>query len=571
MRKSFLLLVFLLFILWAYSQITNPYGFANPLRIPLLINGSFGELRGNHFHSGIDIKTEEREGLDILSAADGYVSRIRVSAWGFGKALYVTHPNGYTTVYGHLRDFNQVLNDYIRQQQYKAQSFEIDINLSEDQFQVKQGDVIAYSGNTGSSGGPHLHFEIRDTKTEKPMDPYLFGIKPIDDIPPLLKSITIYALDSASYNGSEKEKNHIALRKNSENIYVPVHTAPVDLSGRIGLGIELIDYIPGLSSKLGVSSITLKLNSTIIYHFDITSFAFDETRYINSHVDYEEKIRRGKIIQKSFIAPGNKLSVYVEKGNGVINPKPGEHLHFEYIVVDNAGNISIAELEANGVYTAKSSKSEFKKDCNQNKLFYYDKVNIFSASDVAVQIPAGALYDSLYFCYEVSADPGKYFSDVYFVHDKYTPVHSAYTLKIKPKDLPANLQNKAFIASIENGNLSYEGNTIENEFISAKVKKFGAFAIAVDTIAPTITPLNFKCNSSIRGKELRLKIGDNLSGVATYRGEINGQWVLFELDGKTGILSHQFTLPAEGKDHKLKLKVVDNLKNEKTFECSFRR
>ena len=561
------------FLLTAQAQdslTVNHYGFINPLKIPLLINGTFGELRGNHFHSGVDLKTEEREGLDVLAVADGYVSRIRVSAWGFGKALYITHANGYTTVYAHLQKYNDAIEKYIKAQQYQRQSFEIDINLKEDLIKVKQGEVIALSGNSGSSAGPHLHFEVRDTKTEKPMDPYLFGIKPADDLPPLLKSITVYALDSMSYNGSSSPKNRLSLRKSGDK-YVTSLKEPLPLSGKIGLGIELVDYMPGLPNKLGVSSISLEVNGKIIYHYDITSFAFDETRYINSHVDYEEKIRNSRIIQKSFVEPGNKLSVYAVKSNGIINPKPGEQLHFKYTVVDNAGNVSISELEAKGEFTPQRSIKPKSKGCAAEVIFPFNKVNTFTNTDVTVEIPVGVLYDTILFCYDKSPNPGNYFSDVYFILDKYTPAHNSYNLSIKAVDVPAHLQNKVFIAYVDGGSLSYEGGIYNKGIITTRTKRFGAFVVAADTVAPVINPVNFKCNHSISGKELRIKISDNLSGVSTYKGEIDGEWVLFEFDGKSGIISHTFDKLADGRQHKLKIKVTDAVKNETVLECEFRR
>jgi murein DD-endopeptidase MepM/ murein hydrolase activator NlpD len=548
----------------------NHYGFINPLKIPLLINGSFGELRGSHFHSGIDIKTEEREGLEVLAVADGFVSRIRVSAWGFGKALYISHPNGYTTVYAHLRNFNETIEQYIKAQQYKRQSFEIDINLNEDLIKVKQGELIAYSGNTGSSAGPHLHFEVRDSKTEKAMDPYLFGIKPNDDLPPVLKSITIYALDTISYNGSATAKHRVVLRKSGDK-YVPAFKEPLELSGRIGLGIELIDYMPGLNNKLGVATITLTVNDKIIYHFDITSFHFYETRFINSHLDFEERARSGRIIQKSFIEPGNKLSAYVEKNNGIIYPKPGEHLTFKYTVIDNAGNISVCEFEANGVYTPKRSVKAVSAECVAQQFFSFDKLNKFSNAEITLEIKPGVLYDDLHFCYDVSPNPGRYYSPVHFIHDKYTPAHTSYSLSIKAEELPAHLEKKAFIAYLENGSLAYKGGTFSKGMITTKVRRFGAFVIAADTTPPVIKPVNFKCGASIKGNELRIHISDDLAGITSYRAEINDRWELFEFDGKSGILSHQFTTPAAGKQHQLKLRVVDAVKNESILECSFRR
>jgi murein DD-endopeptidase MepM/ murein hydrolase activator NlpD len=548
----------------------NPFGFINPMKVPMLINGTFGELRGSHFHSGIDIKTEEREGLEVFAVADGYVSRVRVSAWGFGKALYITHPNGYTTVYAHLRNFNDAIEKYIKAQQYKRQSFEIDINLNEDLIKVKQGELIAYSGNTGSSAGPHLHFEVRDSKTEKPMDPYLFGFKPEDDLPPLLKSITIYALDTLSYNGSAQAKHRITLRKSGDK-YVPAFKEPLELSGKIGLGIELIDHMPGLANKLGVASITLSLNNKIIYHFDITSFHFYETRFINSHLDYEERARSGRIVQKSFIDPGNKLSAYVEKGNGIIYPKPGEHLTFKYTVIDNAGNVSVCEFEAKGVYTAKRSVKAVTVECVAQQLFSYAKINKFSNADVSVEIPLAVLYDDLHFCYDVSPNPGKYYSPVHFIHNKYTPAHTSYSLSIKAEELPAHLEKKAFIAYLENGSLAYEGGIFGKGIITANVRRFGAFVIAADTTPPVIRPVNIKCGTTVRGNELRIHISDDLAGITSYRAEIDGRWELFEFDGKSGILSHQFATPAEGRQHQLKLRVVDAVKNESILECGFRR
>jgi hypothetical protein len=293
----------------AIGQNTYPQNyFRNPLDIPISLAGSFGELRPNHFHSGIDIKTNSRENLNVYAVADGYVARIRVSANGFGNALYINHPNGYTSVYGHLNAYNPVIALYLKNMQYAKESFEVDLFPQAHELPVKKGDIVALSGNTGSSGGPHLHFELRETKTEITINPQLFGYEIEDRVPPAIQAIKLYPLsNSSAINGLNNSASFLV--KGKAGNYTLAVSNPIEAHGNIVMGIITSDAQTSAGEKNGVYSIEIKMDGKRYYFHELDKFGFNETRGINSHIDYEERMKSKNTIQRSCVAPNNHLSI----------------------------------------------------------------------------------------------------------------------------------------------------------------------------------------------------------------------------------------------------------------------
>lgn len=555
--------------------------FRCPLDIPICLAGNFGELRTNHFHTGLDIKTGGKEGLKVHAAADGYVSRIAVQSVGYGNALYITHPNGYTTVYGHLSAYAPEIQKFLRQTQYKTESFEQDIKLDSNQFPVKKDDIVAYSGNTGSSGGPHLHFEIRETATEKPINPLLFCFNVPDDIAPVIQAIKIYPLDTNSYvkviydaNGKTLLKTLTATYgqnvkvfayKKGDNYYLK-NVTHLQAEGRIGFSVEAIDYKDHDFNKIGVYSIELCVNEEEIYHKAMNKLDFDLKRYINTHVDYAERIKTGKWFEKCYVSPNNALPIYDSvKNRGIVVIKPGTKYHISFYLNDYNNNSSDLTFDVTSPET-KPALPPVEKD--YDSILAYDKPHNINLGNVYINVPKDIFYDDVEFSYKDEPPTKHSYSDVYRLCNSAIPCQDYFDIGIKADNLPARLQSKACILSYASG---YLGGTYDNGWVKAKTRTLGKFFISADTIAPTIVPINIKNGRSMaKQSQIRFLLRDNMSGVKSYRGTIDGHWVLFQHDAKRALIYYTFDDHCPPGMHKLDLTATDDRNNTRTVEMEFR-
>lgn len=565
-KFSLLITLFSVFNLAQAQQIfsTNKYpitDFRQPLDIiPPALAGSFGEIRGNHFHSGIDFRTNQREGYPVYAVADGYISRLRVQNSGFGQALYVNHPNGFTTVCGHLQRFSPKIATIVKNLQYEKKSFEIDEFADEILIPVRKGEIIAWSGNRGSSGGPHLHFEIRDTKTEETINPQFFGINIPDNIPPIIHSLYVYRLNGKTFNESTP-KQAIGISGASGNYKA---LAPISLTGEAGFGIVVTDRHNGLSGTNGVYSIQLELDGKIIYTSALERFSFENSKAINSHIDYPTYLNSKRSIQKSFVDPGNPLKIYSGLVNsGRINFNDGATHQLRYIITDSKGNASVLPFIVNAG-TATMAVAPIPSGI----VYPFNKVNEFNNDEVKVVLPQGTLYNDLNFTYKRLPKPtGNAWSSVHQVHNRFTPLHVGFNLWIKADLLPENLRNKALIVSTGG---SSQGGSFENGYLKATPRNFGSFYIAIDTIAPRIIPVNISNGKSMVGlSKMTFKISDNLSGIKSFNGYIDGKWVLMEFDSKTATLWHSFDERTSSGNHTFELVVTDVKENTRNYKISF--
>jgi len=538
--------------------------FRYPLDLPPVTAGTFGELRPNHFHSGLDFKTNQTTGIPVHAAADGYVSRLRVEFGGFGHAIYITHPNGYTTVYGHIERFSPAMTKLIRDSQYKAKNFAVDFTLQPLQIQVCKGDVIAWSGNAGASEGPHLHFEIRDAKTEETINPQLFGLTIADKIPPTIYAIGIYHLDGEPF--SEKTPRQFLPITGKNGHYRLLKPGAVNVNGQTGFGITATDVTSASPNHNGIYSVELKLDGKTVYTFAVERFAFDETHAINAYIDYPEFLKKHPFVQKCFMLPGSKITLYPQQVNrGVINFNDNAPHQLQYVVKDVAGNVSTLNVDL-----ISGNESELKP---ANKaavnLFRYNQVNQFSNAKVKVIIPAGILYDDLDFTYSMLPEkPGSY-SAIHCIHNRFTPLHDGYDLWIKPDSTIGKYADKAVIVNTEG---VCENSVYQDGYVKAKPRTFGEYYIKVDTVAPVIVPLNIRNGALLKkARAISLRIGDRLSGVKTFSGQIDNKWVLMEWDYKTHVLSYTFTNDVAHGKHVFDLTVTDNKDNIAHYAASFYR
>ena len=555
-------LAILLVPLFIFSQENYPQdAFQSPLAIPLDISGSFGELRSNHFHSGLDFKTAGKEGLPVYATADGYVSRIKISPFGYGKALYITHPNGYTSVYGHLQKANGAIQEFIKKKQYQEQSFEVEMYLYPTDLPVKKGDIIAFTGNTGGSGAPHLHFEFRDTKSEQIINPMHFGFKKIikDERKPILQGIVVYPLDSTVVNNAQKPIN-ISFNKQSDGTYL---CTKVKANGRIAFGINAYDYCTNAYNKNGLYKVKAYLNGVLQYQYGFDAFAFDESRYINNFIDYERFHDMGQRVQKLFELNNYPLSIVAGNNkDGTLKIVPNANYTYRVELYDFHQN----KIELIIPIEYGSQVPSIKKTIQKTPYFVKSKTeSIFEKNNVSVYVPENAFYANFYMNFEVNGD-------VVTLHDDSVPVHKNITLTFNDAAGLTEAQlSKTYIATLEGYKLEYNKTTRKGNSFSTKVKTLGTYKLAQDTTPPRIYNVNFVEGKTLKDqKTISVCAADLHSDIASYKGYLNGKWIILEYDYKTNKLLHNLDdgICVSGRND-LKIVVTDSLQNSTTFESFF--
>lgn len=555
-----ILLVISVFQLQAQKTI-DPNYFSNPLDIPMVLSGSFGELRNNHFHSGLDIKTQQRSGVPIYAPADGYVSRIKVGHYGYGKALYIKHPNGYSTVYAHLQKFETTIQDFVKQSQYKKERYEIELFPKESSLLVKKGDLIAYTGNSGSSGGPHLHYEIRDAYS-RPMNPMLFGLEIPDTKDPSVTSVLAYPMsDDATVNQSS-EPVKLRLIKQKDGSY---KTEKISAYGKIGFGIATTDQQNGAYNKNGVYRIKTSYNGKPKIDIKFEKFSFDETRYLNRYIDYtyfkEHKIK----IQKLFRQTNNPLSIITqEDDNGFVNVADGFSSNYNIEIKDYQGNLVHITIPVIGKKDNTVAKKELPNDL---QYIPSESSSTIQRGVFTVDFPKNALYQGSYLNIKTSGD-------TLHLHTDNIPVHKNISISMDISNYNTLDKNKLYIARQAYKNTSYYTTTRrEKNILTAKTRILGSYTLFMDTIAPSIKAANFTDGKWIsNNKTLKIKIEDSHSGISSYRATLNGRFILMEYNYKKDVLTYDFNDNIiTDTQNNLRLIVTDNVGNSTTFEAIFFR
>lgn len=573
--NSIILIFFLTLAATTNAQNGTKNAFIPPLNIPLLLSGNIGEIRSNHLHSGLDFRTCGISGLPVMAAEDGYISRIKIEPGGFGKAIYIIHKNGFSTVYGHLSVLRSDLDSLVFRSQYQHQSFSTDVYFKPNQLPVRKGEFIALSGNAGGSMGPHLHFEIRNS-AQAPLNIqryYQFLIK--DTIAPELYHLWIYPMDSVSRFDNTSKQLCLNLEKN-ENHYKIEGNQPVKIQGNISFGIETLDFMNDSKNTLGVYSIEVFVDGEQLFGQYLDKLSFAENRMVNSMIDYGYYVKNHVRINRLWVEPNNRLSVYRQVKNAGILAM-NQHSNAQVKIVVKDANFNTSEL----TFRVTNSSDQFAKTFNKplekelkQWVKFSENAEFAIGKEFQIQLPANSFYT--YFWLRCSIEPKwkEGYSKVYHVKNEGIPFDKSVVLKIQAESLPLKYAAKALLVRLDSlGNPEWYGGGVSGNVVSASIRNFGRFAVTLDTLPPIITPLN----SMVAQKDFSswgkycFKVVDTQSGLASYQGKIDGEWVVFEYDEKQDLIFCQLDSLKlkEGKRHLLNFYAVDKKGNKAEFHSYF--
>lgn len=568
-KKTILFFAAITFAANISSQIPDKELFISPLRDQPSLSASFAELRSDHFHSGLDYKTGGATGKDVLAIDEGYIYRIGVSPAGFGRALYVRHPNGYSSVYGHLKSFRPDIEEFVRKRQYELKNFTVSLFPQRDQFPVARGEVIAWSGNSGASSGPHLHLEIRESSSEDPVNPLMFDLGVSDRIRPVIDKVILYPLSgNSSVNSSRSSRTLRAVPLNG-SYGVAEGDIPV-VYGETGIGIKCWDNFDNSTNRCGIYTLELQVDGLKVYGFTADRFAFSESRYINSHIDYAAKATGNEYIHRLFIQPGNRLSMYDGHiRRGVLRFSDDEVHDIKIMVTDNRENKSWISFKIKSVSKPPIPPAEV--ICS--KILPYGKASDFTADGIRINFPSGVLYDTLFFDYKVRNHTRTFLAPIHSVHNETVAVHERFRLSIRPDTIPAGRESKMCLAQVSSkGVVSYSGGDFKYGFVSGDVNRLGDYTITIDTVPPVIRP-SFAPGANLTGRQsFTVTITDAFSGIRSYETLIDGDWALAEYDAKNNLLIYRPDKQYidENTLHLMELTVTDDRGNRSVLKSEFR-
>ncbi|MCH2198636.1 MAG: M23 family metallopeptidase [Flavobacteriales bacterium] len=529
--RAFLSVIFcvLFFALTAEAQHSTRSGFRSPLDIPLNLSGNFGEFRSNHFHTGLDIKTQGRTGLPIYAIAEGHISRIKISSYGYGTVIYVDHPNGYTSVYAHLSKLNDKIENFLRDAQYELESWEVDLYPGVGLIPIDSSEVIAWSGNSGSSGGPHLHFEIRETDSEFPVNPLLWDFPVADSRAPALRGIQVVPLEDSSQVMGTHRSQLIATNGTSGKVSL-TRKGPIPVYGPVGVGVHTIDQLDNNSNICGIFRLEVFLDDELLFEEKLEQLDFATNRFMNAHMDFATMKQEKKSIHRTFRLPYNRLPIYrTVKNNGRIE-LPDNQIHSVLVkVYDVHGNTSEVSFDLQQVDEPNASAESGSLKPSGARRCAFDKVNTIRTEGCNLFIPEGRLYDDAYvWINEVRGGPLSVKSPYFEVGNRFEPVHEEMILKIDAEDVPDSLVDKLMILQYNPGKKRYynRGGSYKLGWVNARVKAFGTYVVGMDTVPPVI-----KTRKATR-KELSFTITDDLSGIDHWEARVDGKWIRMHFDHK---------------------------------------
>ncbi len=547
------------------TEIRKVLNYRSPLDIPLTLAGSFGEPRSNHLHTGLDFRTNGVEGLSVYSVEDGYVSRINISPYGYGYAVYIKHPDGYTSVYGHLSSFSVKINAEARRMQYAEKKFAVDFNLPPGKIKVSKGEVIGKSGNSGSSGGPHLHFEIRDEK-EMAVSPHLAGIRIRDPLAPKIYNLGICDFSSGVLNS---RWNQIQLTDKKGNYKGPPEIIKVN-SGLIGLSVHVRDFQPGAASDLGIHHLKMWVNGELRYSWMLDKISFDNKRAVYSVLDYEHFERsHANMFFRLYAEVGNKLEgIMAGKGGGRISLQEGEKVQIQIEIADVAGNVSRLRFYLMRDNRAAMFNVQHKASGSGQVVLPGIAQSIGTAGGAKLNIPAGAIFDTAALNLGrtgMAEDslPGFMLQGKVWFRD--------YAELEIPLSIHQKTAEKLVLVHQDKEKKSAKGGVWDRGIFRCRIREVGAYKLFIDTTAPVVKPINCSDGKELNGNEkLKVKVSDNLSGIKSVDVFVDGIWTLYRWDGKSGMIEVDGSEIQPGK-HLVLFKVRDEVANQTEYVVNISR
>lgn len=557
------ILIFLVISNLNYSQSILPTeNIRSPLDGTLDISGTFCEIRSNHFHTGVDLRTGGVEGKPVYAIADGYVSRININTYGYGNAVYITHPNGLTSVYAHLSAFNPAIHAVLREKQYQLRSWEVDFKPDSNLLNVKKGDVIAYSGNSGGSLGPHLHFEIRRTETEEWINPLLLNLPYKDSKAPQFKRLRVYVSNDSLLH--ERTYKDYTLKLFSSGNYGVADGSPVKASGFVGFGVDVQDFQDLSGFRNDIHQMKLIVNRQVIYHIQFDSIPITHARYVNAHTDYQEYMVNNKRIHRAFQLVNLPLTNYLQLINrGILSSSVKKTIPITIEISDFKGNkaklVFDLHIEPSGKAVTHSHQHI---NCQLS--------HFISLSPVTVRISEGTFYEDVDVEFKLYDTLNVYKLPYLRLGNVYTPVHKEIDIEVELNTIPDAWEDKLVLIQFnyKNKPKAYELRH-QNQTYYARIKDLGLFTLWPDVKAPVIYGGNMKDSSSLSiNTTLEIKVEDNLSGIRKFDCYMDDEWFLMEYDYKKNLLFHK----AEGRVtpgwHRFLIQVEDIVGNKSSYTCS---
>lgn len=552
MMKGFILGCLLISLTLQAQERNYPKGyFRNPLNIPMQLVANFGELRANHWHMGLDIRTQQRENLPVYAAAEGYIARIKIEPGGFGRAIYINHPNGYTTLYAHLNNFAPAIEQWVKEQQYALESWSVELTPPASMFPLNKGDFIAYSGNTGGSQGPHVHFEIRDTRTDKCLNPLLFGFPIPDAVPPTLTRLGMYDRNRSVYAQSPQ----ILSLKKTGAVYTLAKSNTIQVgSSKISFALGAVDHFTGSTNPNGIYSARILVDNELQSEFVLDNIGYNETRYLNAHIDYRYDAMRGSYLQHLSRMPGDVTKVYTSTSSeGVIALADTAKHVIRIEVCDAAQNLSV--LSFNIQYNPALSTPAV----TQGQKWFPQQVNVFESNRFEAFSTEYTLYDTTTVTYNISdIITAQAVSPLHnFLHTS-IPSHDSVLVRIKPSVTLDNMErNRVIIKGVSGTRTVVKKAAWQKDWLWAKFRQFGSYQAFLDTIPPTVAAPPTNLTHVTR---LVFIPKDNFNTIKRFRAEVDGQWLRFTNDkGKTWIYTMDEKFPLG--THELKLTIEDEAGN----------
>jgi hypothetical protein len=538
---------------WVMAQILPQHIFRPPINIPLSLTGNFGELRATHFHAGLDFRTQKTTGLPVLASAEGYISRIIVATYGYGKAVYINHPHGYTTVYAHLERFAPRLDSLVRQFQYQNRFYEIDVNLPADFLPVRVGEVIGYSGNSGSSTGPHLHFEIRNTHTDEALNPLLFGFPISDHRPPVFVRAKLLPAGPGSWvNGRNSSVSFSTDRLSAYQYRLRRGLVP-EAGGRVALAFEVFDQEDGGVSKNAVYSLRVFLDDSLVYAVRFDRFSFEESPRIGAHVDPEERTK-GQSLHLCRVLPNDDNQIFqTPPGSGYLDLKPGRLHSVRVEASDIQGNTAVLNFKIKGGVARPTTVDGVPP--GTVKIIDWRKPATFQSETMRLHFPENAVLDTLYLFVAKGDRLNAFGYPDYTIGPPQTPLRKKYTLGIRYRE--SSIPPERFC--IVHGN-RFLKTRFEDGFLTTVTDRFGEFTVKADTTRPEVRFLFASCQDLSGIPKIQIRVHDAESGLRFWYAELNGQFLLFEYEHKERLMTADMPFLPQG-DHVLDFWVMDNAGN----------